>query len=514
MTPKAKKLLDIVKRPTSAPPEQKVGGTDPNDQWSAQNKISESPSLNKYLLSRGFDPKHTPKDIKVAHSKSNQFKLWQQHHIGEDLTTHHTGTGVDHKTDLSVSPTKKRLDTLVKAKAHYNIPTPPGTMRKEGWDDMMKAVKDRAGPQPSGDSGVKQGTRYGGGKQKHPDDEVMDQKAGKNFDHLKKPGSKHKVDKDHYIDKDIETPFREAVDDTTPKLNDYQHKQAIKRDLPKHTVTKTPQGSGAQLRGIIESVELDGDQLDEISLGDYKQKAQAQTKELKKHTKGEYSGIVNRMLDRRKKGLAMAGKREHKIETESDVTEGWAVNGSVLSDAKKPKLSASEKMSDYANKRHKVYQGIADKQKELMKMWNDDHKDQPHLQIPIPEDVGDAMAAIKGVGIPISQPNSQPDNEQQKESRASKIKALYKKKMAEDTYDSEKDDKYGQNPTFGKKPVLQTAEKGKQAKNIDGIKTKAAAILTGGTTLTGQKRDTVQIDPDLNNPRPGQSDPNGDRNNK
>ena len=514
MTPKAKKLLDIAKRPTSAPPEQKVGGTDPNDQWSAQNKISESPSLNKYLLSRGFDPKHTPKDIKVAHSKSNQFKLWQQHHIGEDLTTRHTGTGVDHKTDLSVSPTKKRLDILKKAKAHYNIPTPPGTLRKE------------------------------------------------------------------------------AVDDTTSKLDDYQHKQAIKRDLPKHKVTKTPQGSGAQLRGTIESVEnldeidadailgmakkisptarmrpsidqqkkerdakmaahiakhgepkpysppgrkefdfgtsrgygqgrymgdsveLDGDQLDEISLGDYKQKAQAQTKELKKHTKGEYSGIVNRMLDRRKKGLAMAGKREHKIETESDVTEGWAVNGSVLSDAKKPKLSASEKMSDYANKRHKIYQGIADKQKELMKKWNDDHKDQPHLQVPIPEDVGDAMAAIKGVGVPISLPDSQPDREQQKESMAKKIKAIYKKKVAEDTYDSEKDDKYGQNPTFGKKPVLQTAEKGKQAKNIDGIKTKAAAILTGGTTLTGQKRDTVQIDPDLNNPRPGQSDPNGDRNNK
>lgn len=37
---------------------------------------------------------------------------------------------------------------------------------EEGWDDMMKAVKDRAGPQPSGGSGVKQGSRYGGSKQK------------------------------------------------------------------------------------------------------------------------------------------------------------------------------------------------------------------------------------------------------------------------------------------------------------------------------------------------------------
>ena len=42
-------------------------------------------------------------------------------------------------------------------------------IQQEGWKEMMKDVKDKAGPQPNGGSGVKQGTRYGGGKQK--DDE-------------------------------------------------------------------------------------------------------------------------------------------------------------------------------------------------------------------------------------------------------------------------------------------------------------------------------------------------------
>jgi hypothetical protein len=37
---------------------------------------------------------------------------------------------------------------------------------EEGWDDMMKAVKAKSGPQPSGGSGVKKGTRYGGSNQK------------------------------------------------------------------------------------------------------------------------------------------------------------------------------------------------------------------------------------------------------------------------------------------------------------------------------------------------------------
>lgn len=37
---------------------------------------------------------------------------------------------------------------------------------QEGWDEMMKDVKKRQGPQPSGGAGKKEGTRYGGSKQK------------------------------------------------------------------------------------------------------------------------------------------------------------------------------------------------------------------------------------------------------------------------------------------------------------------------------------------------------------
>ena len=101
---RAKKLKEIVKGAAA----ERTYGTDPKDPWSTTSKISESPSLNKYLLSRGFDPKHTPKDVKVAHSKSNQFKTWQRQHFNEDLTTE----SMDHKTDVSVSPTKKRLNAL------------------------------------------------------------------------------------------------------------------------------------------------------------------------------------------------------------------------------------------------------------------------------------------------------------------------------------------------------------------------------------------------------------------
>lgn len=71
------------------------------------------------------------------------------------------------------------------------------------------------------------------------------------------------------------------------------------------------------------------------------------------------------------------------------------------------------------------------------------------------------------------------------------IKALYKRKgMKEELYDHEKEDKSV--ATYGKKPKVVTND---PKVSFGENKPDAAAILTGGTTLTGQKRDVVEIDP-------------------
>ena len=59
----------------------------------------------------------------------------------------------------------------------------------EGWDDMLKSVKDKNKPQPSGGAGKKQGSRYGGSKQK----EEPQEKEVK--EELK--GNQHKIDANH-----------------------------------------------------------------------------------------------------------------------------------------------------------------------------------------------------------------------------------------------------------------------------------------------------------------------------
>ena len=44
---------------------------------------------------------------------------------------------------------------------------------KEGWQDMLDDVKKRAAPQPNGGAGMKQGSRYGGSKQKDEPEDKM-----------------------------------------------------------------------------------------------------------------------------------------------------------------------------------------------------------------------------------------------------------------------------------------------------------------------------------------------------
>lgn len=106
MSRKAKIVKDAVKGVEEKP----TFGTDPNDPWSARANITETALLNKYLKSRGINPEFATKDTKVAHSKTNAFKVWLTQHASdpmkESISSQHT-------------PTEKRLHSLKKA-MHYN----------------------------------------------------------------------------------------------------------------------------------------------------------------------------------------------------------------------------------------------------------------------------------------------------------------------------------------------------------------------------------------------------------
>jgi hypothetical protein len=98
-----------------------------------------------------------------------------------------------------------------------------------------------------------------------------------------------------------------------------------------------------------------------------------------------------------------------------------------------------------------------------------------------------------------TEPTSSRRREMSKSARI--IKSLYKKhKMVkEEMYDHEKEDKSVQ--TYGKKPKMAATDK---KDSFGENKPDAAAIMSGGTTLTGGKRDDVEIDPMMRN-KPGQN---------
>lgn len=110
---------------------------------------------------------------------------------------------------------------------------------------------------------------------------------------------------------------------------------------------------------------------------------------------------------------------------------------------------------------------------------------------PMGEDVfQDPQAATQTVFDGGNNTNDTDNVKRQMSKSARMIKALYRHlNMREDTYDWEKADKSIATP--GKKPKLHKEEPGNKGKE----KPEARIVMSGGKTLTGEKRDTVEIDP-------------------
>jgi hypothetical protein len=122
----------------------------------------------------------------------------------------------------------------------------------------------------------------------------------------------------------------------------------------------------------------------------------------------------------------------------------------------------------------------------------------------------DPQAATQSPSDGANNPNEVSEKKRQMSKSARMIKSLYKnKKMTEAadgqsgggiSIDSEKIDK-GET-TYGKKPKIALTDKDA---NAGENKPDALAVMSGGRTLTGQERDSVEIDPAMKK-RPGQPD--------
>lgn len=87
MDKKAERLKALIKGNVKDRP---AFGTDPNDPWSVKSNISEESleeggQLDKYLMSRGINPKSLSLQTKISHSKSSEFTNWRNRQVREDI---------------------------------------------------------------------------------------------------------------------------------------------------------------------------------------------------------------------------------------------------------------------------------------------------------------------------------------------------------------------------------------------------------------------------------------------
>lgn len=87
MDDKAEKLKALIKGKVKNRP---TFGTDPNDPWSVKSNVSEETldeggQLDKFLLSKGINPKVLSTQTKISHSKSSEFANWRNRQVQEDV---------------------------------------------------------------------------------------------------------------------------------------------------------------------------------------------------------------------------------------------------------------------------------------------------------------------------------------------------------------------------------------------------------------------------------------------
>jgi len=493
----AKKLKLIIrgdKKPTF--------GTDPNEPWSVRAGITESERgmLHDYLKSRGINPDFVSKDTKISHAKSHEFHKWKRDHMFDDPINYVSTTVADKMK-------KQRAQTEEMNNLH-----------KEGFDDHEEIAKElirRHGMNITKDHlKAIENERDTRGALDH--DAVMAKvRAMGAMTEAKKP-------KMTALDK-----FRKAAAEREKKHAEIQQKSggmtaAIDR-LEKHLnkeaadtgVSKAKETSfHRKLDKLVHStfgkrkdemkMKKDVEQIDELNYDT--------VKSLYKKRRDDFHGD---QVGKKKKGKEVSAKNVSRSISRlmgSKPTQNQPQKEEVeqIDEISKSTLDSYRDKSSASLKNAKMNRDAAEPGKNMSKGFADLHAKSDaiakkrvkglmgYLQRkqgvkPMGEDVfQDTYAATQtpfdmGTQADDREPTYSKKKEMSKSARM--IKALYKKhKMVkEELYDHEKEDKSV--ATYGKKPKVEKQEV------YGDDDTQAAMVLKGGKTLTGQTRDTLEIDP-------------------
>jgi hypothetical protein len=413
--------------------EKPTFGTNPRDPWSAKANIAEDAALNTYLKSRGINPEFATKDQKVAHSKTGQFIKWKRDHMLESITE-----AID-KMDVIMFDIPLLIRMLEYAREDAKTDM-----------DLHKVVEKLIHIRKKGVLTMKDYTFVTRLRESLELDEnhvaiamgqMMDDEGSMVLNQLDQMERAVKMVRD-FIGTDYEKQLPAWVQSKLTLASDYID----------------------TVGNYLNSKNEDVNEAASASIRMYKALQQAKEKREREERLG------NELLNKKPTEQKPVQKEEVVVEVAPPGFEGTVKAMKKHKDIDNPwALAWSMKNKGY--KSHKKADGT-----------------------PKNENYQDPMAATSMPNDGANSPDDvAPKDKNKKLIQMSKsariIKSIYKRKgMKEEIYDHEKEDKPA--ASYGKKPKIQRA-----TDNSNMEKPQAAAIMTGGTTLTGEKRDTIEIDP-------------------
>ena len=399
--------------------------------------VSEDALLDRYLSAHGINPKFATKDVKISHSKSKQFLIWKQHHMQEDAKPEQTIGKTLSKTPMpGTTPTHVRQSKIAHDKAKNREIFPESkTIQGTALDKFRQDAAERA--------------------KKHAEIEKKQSKTGEGMtsaiDRLEKSLNKKET----------------VVEHGDPWERD-QHGKSIgwkakedDRDIKamRADVKKYPHGNPnikiMKASDVVKSVHKTMDKI-------LSKEEVEQIDEISKSTLASYK-------DKSTASLKNAQANRDAAEPGKHMSKGFA--------------DLHKKSDEIAKKRVKGLKGYLQR-KVGMKPVSEDNFADPNAATQSPfdganntDDTHDILPRKRGMSKTLKT-----------------IKSVCKP-VKEETYDWEKDDK---NQTSPGKPSGKNPKLSKEDPNAlpDG-EPKARAVMSGGTTMTGEKRDTVEIDPQM-----------------
>jgi hypothetical protein len=509
-------------------PAAKPLGVNPMDPWSTKAGITEASEkelLHRFLDSRGINPEFVSRETKIAHSKSGEFMKWRKDHefteedIKEDLRQWfkqkwvRMDTKGNIKGDCAREPGEGKPKCLPQAKAHSigkdarasaaqrkrrEDPNPerrgaPINVKTESVDEACWVGYTAKGLKKKGDRMVPNCVPEEVGEAYSMDDvrkdaashlkKSMDKQSSNRIAALKNPPAKKsflaRVGQKqinmvkgayHGLTKEEVLPEAKTIQGTAlDKFRQAAAERARKHDDIEREMKARHAAGKEDMKGSIDRLEK---HLNKEEAGASK------TKETQFHKK--LDKLVHSTFGKRKDEMKMKEEVQHKV------GDSVTVNSKFFG-KQKGKVTKIDNQSIHVQRNDKKTS-----------------EKYPHDAV-VKEDVyQDSQAATQTAFDMGTTPNqTEPTHSRRKEMSKSAriIKSIYKNKkmVKEEMYDHEKEDKSVQ--TYGKKPKMAATDK---KDSFGEEKPDAAAIMSGGTTLTGEKRDNVEIDPMMRN-KPGQN---------